>query len=158
MIHQGKKGCKLRGRAAETRGLIPFALELCNSVLSDADPFESSIKTAALHMVEAYDNLSPDRFDADSFSSSVRSFLVLWTALQQHSPHAKLWRAKPKFHLFAELSLLGNCPSQQWVYRDEDFGGTAAKLSRRRGGKNAVLSTARNLLLKFYSANRVPTL
>ena len=61
MIHQGKKGCKLRGRAAETRGLIPFALELCNSVLSNDNPFEASMKSAAKHMVEAYNNLSPAR-------------------------------------------------------------------------------------------------
>ena len=43
-----------------------------------------------------------------------------------------------------------------WTYRDEDFGGTVAKYSKRRGGKNTPLSTGRNVLMNFYAKHRVP--
>ena len=157
MIKQ-KDGAKLRSQAAKARALIPFALELCMSVLDPSDLFENTMQQAALHMVQAYKHLSVAVFDADIFQYHVRQFLVFWLALEEASPVFGLWRTKPKFHLLAELSLTKNCPSQQWVYRDEDFGGTAAKLSRRRGGKNSVLSTGRSFLLKFYCNNKVPML
>lgn len=157
MIKQ-QKGAKLRSQAAKARALIPFALELCMDVLEENDPFENTMQQAALHLEKAYRNLAVATFNADHFQLHVRKFLLLWLALEAGSPDPTLWRTKPKFHLLAELSLTKNCPSQQWVYRDEDFGGTAAKLSRRRGGKNSVLSTSRNLLLKFYCNNKVPVL
>ena len=109
-------------------------------------------------MEKTYRNLSVATFKADHIQLHVRKILALWLALEEASPDSALWRTKPKFHLLAELSLTKNCPSQQWVYRDEDFGGTAAKLSRRRGGKNSVISTSKNFLLKFFCNNKVPVL
>lgn len=159
MFWSAKKGAKLRSKAAECRGLIPFGLELANQVCTDPNNvMDQSVKGCALHLNEAYNHLASAVFDADTFGHHVRQFLVLWTALEEASPSKKVWNTKPKFHLLAELAVTGNCPSLQWVYRDEDFGGTAAQLSHRRGGKNSVLSTGLNFLCRFLGRNKVPVL
>ena len=59
------------------------------------------------------------------------------------------FRVKPKMHLFLELCISGSKPSLSWTYRDEDFGGTAAQLSRRRGGLLSAKATSHNFLLRF---------
>lgn len=158
MIKQPKKGPKLRGRAAEVRGLIPFGLALATELLTGSDSTSVTIKNAAQQLMGAYSCLSTASFSPEAFQTNVRQFLLLYCALETNSLNPQLWRCKPKFHLFAELALAGNCPSLQWTYRDEDFGGTAAKVSRRRGGKNSVKSTGVSFLTKFLGKNKLPIL
>lgn len=157
MIKAPKKGPKLRSKAAEARGLIPFGLELANELLGGDDQVNVAIRGCAKHLMEAYNCLSVASFSSETLQTHVRQFLVLYCALEASSKD-KLWSVKPKFHLFAELANDGNCPSLQWTYRDEDYGGTAARVAHRRGGKNSALSMGSNFLLKFYAKNRIPTL
>ena len=64
-----------------------------------------------------------------------KQFLLLYVSLSESDESKVFWRFKPKHHLFQELTEYDNCnPSQNWTYRDEDFGGTVAAISRRRGG------------------------
>ena len=159
MICMDKKGPKLRAKAAEARGLVPFGVELAEEMLTDpGDHVGVTIRECARHLQACYDNLSRAEYDADSLSNNCRLCCVLYKSLSDFSAKPRHWKLKPKFHLFAELTGTGNCPSLQWTYRDEDFGGFAAKLSRRRGGKNTVLSTGRAWLLKFLANNLVPCL
>ena len=65
---------------------------------------------------------------------------------------------KPKLHLLLELGLEGSNPSSSWTYRDEDFGGSMAHLSRRRGGLLKPLPTSSNLLRRFAIRHRLPHL
>ena len=158
MLKKPKCGPKLRGRAAEVRGLVPFGVQLSDELLTGGDQISLTICRCAKHLLGAYDQLSSNSFSSDSLQLHVRQFCVLYSALEdiQNKPELKLWRVKPKFHLFCELAIEGNCPSLQWTYRDEDFGGTAAKVSRRRGGKNSVLSMGTNLLSKFLAKSALP--
>ena len=58
-------------------------------------------------------------------------------------------RVKPKMHLFLELCIEGGKPATCWTYRDEDWGGSVAKMSRRRGGLLSTAAYSSNLLDRF---------
>ena len=58
MLRKEKASPKLRASAAEARALIPFALELANEVLDDANPFHVAMKSAAYHLLQC---ISPCR-------------------------------------------------------------------------------------------------
>ena len=78
---------------------------------------------------------------------------MLYHALEQSAvaDNQNFWRVKPKMHLFQELCLEDSNPADQWTYRDEDFGGYLAGISRSRGGKATVCSVNTNVLDKFRS-------
>ena len=48
MLRKEKASPKLRASAAEARALIPFALELANEVLDDANPFHAAMKKCCM--------------------------------------------------------------------------------------------------------------
>ena len=90
----------------------------------------------AIELAACYGNLSEATFDSEKLAASSRRFCSLYVSLASCSADP-LWRVKPKLHSMQELcELTDNKPSQCWNYRDEDFGGTVAKLSRKRGGHN----------------------
>lgn len=152
-----KSPYKLRSKAAETRGLIPFARALAEELLLDTDPVESSVKKAAVLMDSCYSMLSTSTFSQQILGESCRQFCLIYVALGDHFDDDYSFKIKPKFHLWQELCLHSSgCPSTAWTYRDEDFGGTVAKLARRRGGKNTALCTARLVLNNFKAKESVP--
>ena len=59
------------------------------------------------------------------------------------------WRIKPKLHLFLHLCSDGGRPSLFWTYRDEDYGGTVARYSRRRGGLLSARGMSEGMLDRF---------
>ena len=70
-----------------------------------------------------------------------------------HDEDDELWRIKPKFHWFMHLTDGTHKPSMNWLYRDEDFGGTVAAAARRRGGLNSPGATSRNVLQSLAIVN-----
>ena len=50
------------------------------------------------------------------------------------------WRVKPKLHMFLELCSEGSHPAKFWNYRDEDWGGSVARMARGRGGELHALT------------------
>ena len=79
---------------------------------------------------------------------------MLLVQLEQHNT---LFKVIPKLHLFQELAEMSDiCPSLTWCYRDEDFGGSLASLSRIRGGWNKAAQVAKNVLLKFMLQHHLP--
>ena len=60
-----------------------------------------------------------------------------------------MWKAKPKLHLFLELCADGSNPSKTWTYRDEDWGGSVARMARRRGQLLTLPSFSSNVLARF---------
>ena len=100
------------------------------------------------HLQECCNSLSVATFNADVLAEHSRKLCLLWVALEETAADDN-WRIKPKLHLFQELCEAGSCPSTCWTYRDEDFGGTLARLSRRRGGHNRSQGLAKSVLLRF---------
>jgi hypothetical protein len=164
MLKATGKTPKLRAKAAEARTLVGFARELAEAKLCDAAPAELAAKQCAVHLAKCYESLSAQHFDADSLSRNCRLFCLLYVSLETHAtqtlPASKLWRVKPKFHMFQEMCEFseGTIPSLCWTYRDEDFGGYMAKTSRSRGGARTPLSTGNNVLLKYLAKHRIPML
>ena len=159
MIKQPKKTPKLRAKAAEARALVPFALEQAEAKFSSVDPVEHSALLCARHLAQCYNCLSVANYRADVMKENCKAFCLLYCALEATASNPMFWRVKPKLHLFQELcEFETGAPSLAWCYRDEDFGGTMAKLSRTRGGKSTPLATGTNALLAFYAKNHVPVL
>lgn len=160
MIKQDGKGPKLRGGAAEVRALVPFGRLLAEEYLSPDVPEEQAALTCARLLEECYNHLSHQYYNPAALDTACRLFCVQYCALEAWAGEgSKLWRVKPKLHVFAHLCSPENgLPSKCWTYRDEDFGGTMSRMSRRRGGPNTVLSTSKNVLLCFFAKHSVPLL
>ena len=70
-----------------------------------------------------------------------------------------VFKVIPKQHLFQELCEMSDInPSMTWCYRDEDFGGSLASISRVRGGSNRASNVCKAVLLKFVAQHRLPRL
>ena len=158
MFHS-KKGFKLRGKAAEVRGLITWARLACDEFLSGStDVRMQTIRSACHSLAACYAQLSHLVFDLHTMAEQCRRYCMLCIALDDTSTN-KLWRTKPKLHLMQELcELQGDNPSKYWTYRDEDFGGTLAGYARHRGGGNTARSSGTKMLIRFLAKHSVPRL
>ncbi len=62
---------------------------------------------------------------------------------------------KSKVHLFMELTQLSRSnPSKTWYYRDEEFGGSVAQLSKKKGGSSNAHAVGSALLQKFLALHK----
>ena len=154
MLQQPKKTPKLRGRAGEIRGVIPWALEASNRLLSDQVPLESTAKCAMGYLNQCYTNLSGAAYNADNMCEASRRFVLLYTALEA-ATEGKIFSLKSKVHLFMELTQLSRSnPSKTWYYRDEEFGGSVAQLSKKKGGSSNPHAVGSALLKKFLALHK----
>ena len=160
MLQQPGKVPKLRGNAAQVRALVPFALVLAMRLLDGRrSQKELAIITAARLLQDCYRCLSqatPNR--ADLLERSSRRLSLQLVALEMQSADTRVWRIKPKVHMMLEMALDRGDPAKSWVYRDEDWGGTAARLSRRRGGMYRPRGTSRVMLARFRMKSAFPRL
>jgi hypothetical protein len=159
MIQKKTAPPKLRAKAAEVRDLIPFTKIAADKFLDSSKPTEEAAKKMAHHLVELYGTLSSAAENrAEVMRENSRKFCILYSGLEKHFAGTKLWRIKPKFHLMQELCEMteGANPAAAWTYRDEDFGGSVAKMTRRRGGKNTAISVSRNMISKWCAKHDVP--
>lgn len=151
-----KTSPKLKTRGAETRHLVPFGKILADEYLSDNDPLEKGMKEVMQYLVQAHNvGLSREHFDPTLFRGAVNNFLIAYQQLESLGP-ADTWKMKPKFHLFAELSLTQDCPSQHWLYRDEEAGGTLSRMGKSRGGKETPWAVSTRVLQRFAGSFVVP--
>jgi hypothetical protein len=159
MISKRGASAKLRGSAAQVRALVPFARERAATLLG-AEPMDEAAKVAAEQLGRCYDCLSADAPNRGiSLEAAARAFALQLVALERASTSPWRWRVKPKVHLFLELAMEGpegGAAAANWTYRDEDWGGTAARLARRRGGALRPTLVSRNLLLNFKLKTAVP--
>ena len=159
MIKGDKKGPRLTSSAAQCMALVPFAVELAKELLSPVDAKEQAMIAAAEHLKNCYDSLSSAAiFYADTLREESKKFALQYVALRGVSTDDKLWKCKPKLHLFVELCSEGSKPATYWTYRDEDYGGSVAQCSRSRGGVLTPKLVSCNTLLRFKCSNPVPRL
>ena len=161
MIKKQKGSPKLRCSAAEARALVPFAQFAAEKYLSPDDEEELAGIEMSRHLNRLYSTLSEESiFRADLMRESCRKFCLLWTALESKyaAEGKKIWRVKPKMHLLQELceETEGAAPSRSWCYRDEDFGGAAARLSRRRGGKCTPMAVSKTMVQNYCAKHSFP--
>ena len=152
MLQQPGKAPKLRSSAAQCRALVPFADACAKTLLSRDEPLELAVATAAAELHECYKALSSEMGQEDSAATLRRCsqrFAEQYVALNAAASDGYAWRCKPKLHLFLELCMEGSRPSSFWNYRDEDFGGSVARMARRRGGVLTITAFSTNLLRRF---------
>jgi len=150
MIQQPKKAPKLRASGAQVRALVPFALETAAALLRPGDPVEQAAMIGTRHLAACYNALSSDSvFPVDLMRVSSIQFALQYVGLEAFALDPKSWRIKPKLHVFLEVCSEGGRPAMYWNYRDEDWGGSLAKMSRRRGGVLSVKSFSQNVLDRF---------
>ena len=65
----------------------------------------------------------------------------------------KSFRIELKMHLFMHLVSDGTVPRLIWIYRDKDFGGSVARMARRRGNLLNCRRTSFNVISRFKMAN-----
>ncbi len=147
---------KLRARGAEARGLVGFIREETADKFRDDVPVEAAVKIAASHLHGMYANLSGENFSHDSLAEHSRKLALLWQGLERTTAEP-FWRTKPKLHQMQELCEMSvHCPSANWTYRDEDFGGFMASLVRIRGGSATAKRVGHNSLVKFFARHFLP--
>ena len=161
MIKKQRASPKLRGKAAEIRALVPFARRAAEKHLSREDTVEHTVIQMAKHLDQLYATLSSSTiFRQDLMETHSKQFCILYSGLEMihRRRKSKVWRIKPKFHLMQELCEMteGANPAASWTYRDEDYGGSVAGMSRRKGGHRTAEGISRNFLLKWSAKFDVP--
>ena len=155
MVKRDGKAPKLKAKGAETRGVVPFVVQLAMEMHAEA-PDELHYKTVACcatSLLDFYILLDADEWDAVAGREASRTFCVLYSALSREAQDGMRWRQKPKLHMFQELAEyhafeLGH-PARYWCYQDEGFVGLIAKVAMSRGGPSAAATTAKLTLNKF---------
>jgi hypothetical protein len=159
MIRQQRKWAKLRCSAAQARCLVPVAERLARDLLRPAEVPEHEAALAAVgHLAECYAAL---RSAAGPHPKVVlerhgRMFATYMAALEDRCGTDSRWRCKPKLHLWLHLTAAASRPALTWTFRDEDWGGFAARLSRRRGGHSKPLGLSRSTLARFCLKTQMP--
>ena len=102
---------KLRAKAAEARGLITFAKQICDEFLDDDNVLEYTIKMAATELWQCYSFLSKNLWNHRSMLLHGRKFLLLCKSLENETDHT--WKIKPKHHSFLDLLLQNSLSIRQ---------------------------------------------
>ena len=100
---------------------------------------------------QCYDSLHKNIvFHHDSMKLHCTRFSLQYAAANSTETKKRFWTITSKLHLFQEMCIFSSArPALTWTYRDEDFGGIMAALSRRRGGRNTALGVSRTTLQRF---------
>ena len=150
MIQSTGKAPKLRSNAGCCRALVPFGRAAAEELLNATCPVESQMIAAARDLEVCYQSLAEGSiFHADLLREHSMRFAQSYTALNQSTDNPKIWRIKPKMHMWLELCSEGSKPSMFWCYRDEDWGGSVARAARRRSGVLSARAFSHNLNVRF---------
>ena len=158
-IQKSGKGPTLNASAVCVRALYPFLKEASNALLDASKPEDRAVQIACDQLNRCKDCLSGDSdvLWSDILRESSKKFALQFQALRM-TAEGKDWKVKPKMHHFLEMCADGQKPSMSWTYRDEDYGGSIAKMSRRRGGKKSAKSWSAQTMTLFCIHNPVPRL
>ena len=158
MVKQKDKGPKLRSKGAETRGLVPFGLELACE-LRDAFPclYTETLVSCFAALLQWYLVVSADVWNPAFAEESCRQFCIQFKALSDHAKRERggdsiFWKIKLKMHQFCELALQGEqrgSPRSFWSYLDEDFVGFIAKFASSKGGARECAALALAAIQRF---------
>ena len=147
---------KMKGGAAKIRALVPFVWQLAQEMLDVSVPKYCALRQAAFHLNEVYSALSEGHPDpCAAMKEHGMKFAIQYVALHDHLHPADdlAFRLKPKLHLFLHITSDNSIPRLTWTYRDEDFGGSVARMARRRGNILKCSSTSGTCLAKFKMSN-----
>ena len=103
MIRQENTPPKLRAKGAETRGCLPWSLELSMEMAAATpSPHYQTVLQCVSRLMDLYMVMGVEPFQPQMARQAVRQFSVLYSALSKEAAdtgHDELWRVKPKFHM-----------------------------------------------------------
>lgn len=153
MIRKTGKAPKLRARGAETRYIIPFALEIAIAMVA-ANVGEHWRKThacvSALMDFSMCLGLQPFPLEKakDALMNACSHYVDLAVKALRQNKNA--WRMKPKIHLVMELALFQmdelSDPMTYWCYKDENFVGLVADIGAIRGGGGSAATSPKRIV------------
>ncbi len=153
MIKRSSKSPRFRGKGAETRHMVPFAMELSAWMYEqDKSELNQSIKDMFANLLSFYGTMGTEPFDKQRAADSAKNFLMLYADVSKRTAE-NVWLVKPKFHMFQEMAeYQGNTsgdPSRFWAYADESFVGIIGQIAHSRGGKRCPTTTPENVIAKY---------
>ena len=155
MVKRPGEPAKLRAKAGETRCLVPFAWQQACRAAQQQDGRRWELleaATASLHYLSAMVHAWP--WPKEEAVGHVRCLAESWAELA--AMDAGVFRVKPKLHLLhhlvSEVAPMHGPPSLFWCYQDEDWGGHAAKVAARRGGRKSPATLAGRTLCRLLAS------
>ena len=144
---------KLTAGAAECRHLVPFLVFASEELLDPSNEKESTVLDVVRFLNQMYCLL--ENHSQAAMNDAATRLAILYAALFDMS-EPPLWRMKPKIHLMLHLVKSLHSPTKTWTYRDEDYGGSAARSMRSRGRHDTAKVAGKTLLLKFCARHELP--
>ena len=156
MIKRDGKSPKLRAKGAETRHLVPFALEVTAAMHAKLGTTHSlTVYKCVSALMDYYMTFGVHPFPAAAAKAATLNFCILYRALHDEARRsgAMTWNIKPKLHMFQELGeyqvdVLGD-PSGFGAYKDEDFVGLCATIGSSRGGGSTATTTPTRVISRI---------
>lgn len=146
---------KLRGKGAEVRHVLPFAILLAEDY-QDGSIHRHTVLWVLKWMARCGSLVKERPYQAAAAAEAARNVALLWAALEGEARSKGdfiSWRLKPKLHLFQELmefvAPVHGPPNTYHCYLDERIGGWMALMATRRGGAKVAASCALNCLNRY---------
>ena len=160
MIKRDAKPPRLRAKGAETRHLVPFALEVAKANYEETkSPQDLCVVNLASSLLDFYMCLGTSPFPKKECSAAARKIVNVYTSLSTEAENhgQSAWKKKQKNHMFLELweyqsTELGD-PMTFWTYRDEDFVGLVADIGGSRGGVGRAATTPQRVVDRVRALN-----
>ena len=147
----------LKAGAAQIRRLVPFFHDMAeNWHLNECTEEMLVVKQAMSALNACYSALSMSGPSAEELKAS--SILFAGNLATLNGLNANRWAFPPKAHLFLELCAEPSRPSSHWNYREEDFGGSLARMVARKGGHDTPLATSQKAIRSFCLKHPPPRL
>ena len=149
MVRRDGKAPRLRAKGAETKHIVPFALEIATAqYAANEDDHAMNVLQCVSGLLDFYmaSGLRPYPWKLAQDACRTVSTAYVKLHAEADANDVLAWRIKPKLHIFMELGLyqtseLGD-PESYWAYADEDHMGTVHQLTASRGGPSGPASAA----------------
>ena len=161
MLKKDGKAPKLRARGAETRYVVPFALEIAVAVHAEIQSDHTynvlMCVSALMDFCMTFGVRPFPKDDAKIACLNAAHYYVL-LAEEASSEDKRAWVIKPKLHIFMEMGMfqvdeLGD-PMTYWAYRDETFVGLVSEIGETRGGPSDAATAPLRIIERLRALSR----
>ena len=146
----------LKAQAAIVMKIAPWLVQLLR-VLSFEVEEQKMVMVAVMAFGERYGCLS-HTFNKGADYLQKQAAIFGENVASLHRLNSDRYALKPKTHLFQELCSQEIRPSQSWLYREEDLGGSLAEMAHKEGGPDTALSTSRTCLDRYCISASPPSI
>ena len=155
MVRRDGKAFRFVAKGAETKHVVPFALEIAVALhAAKGDEHSYKVLQCVSGLLDFYMCSTMKPYPVQSAQDATRIVATAYVDLATEALEAQenLWRIKPKIQMFMELGLfqtaqLGD-PQSYWAYKDEYFMGEVSKIGASRGRPSSATATASRVIAR----------